>query len=202
MGVALRAEAIVGTLLSMVYEIVTVAAILAGPILAVQAQSWLERRREQRDRKLRVFRTLMATRARKAASPSHVEALNLISIEFHDDKEVRAAWNVYLDHLMTGPASDVWVDKMQDLFTELLFQMAESLRFDFDKVQIKKQGYTPVLYENLESEQALLRQGLIGVLTGRGSIPIHVGGQPFVPPVLPNPMAALPDKKEPEDGRR
>lgn len=38
-------------------------ATIAGPILAVQAQKWLERLRERRNRKFCVFQQLMATRA-------------------------------------------------------------------------------------------------------------------------------------------
>jgi hypothetical protein len=69
-------------------DIIMIIAVFAGPIVAVQLQTLLERRREKRERKLKVFRTLMATRARKAADPSHVEALNLIGIEFYKHRPV------------------------------------------------------------------------------------------------------------------
>ena len=44
-------------------EWITVAAIICGPILAVQAQKWIETAREKRNRRLNVFKRLMATRA-------------------------------------------------------------------------------------------------------------------------------------------
>jgi hypothetical protein len=38
--------------------VITVIAIIAGPVLAVQAQKWLDNRRASRERKLHVFRIL------------------------------------------------------------------------------------------------------------------------------------------------
>ena len=84
------------------YYVISIAAIILGPILAVQAQKYIELRRDIRSRKLQIFRTLMATRATTLA-PLHVEALNLIDIEFDakkkKDKRVVDAWKLYLDHL-------------------------------------------------------------------------------------------------------
>lgn len=57
-------------------------ATIAGPILAVQAQKWLERLRERRNRKLKVFQQLMATRASRL-STDHVQALNMIDLVFY-----------------------------------------------------------------------------------------------------------------------
>jgi len=50
-------------------------ATLAGPILAVWASEWRQRRRAVHERKEWVFRTLMTTRGAKM-QPLHVEALN------------------------------------------------------------------------------------------------------------------------------
>ena len=58
------------------------AATLLGPVLAVQAQKWLERGRAIKERRLTIFRTLMATRA-AMLSPSHVEALNAVPVDFY-----------------------------------------------------------------------------------------------------------------------
>ena len=57
-------------------------ATLLGPILAVQAQKWIEGVREQRTRKLRVFTQLMATRAARL-SAEHVQAINMIDLVFY-----------------------------------------------------------------------------------------------------------------------
>jgi hypothetical protein len=57
-------------------------ATIAGPILAVQAHKWVERLREGRNRKLRLFERLMATRAARL-SAEHVQALNMIDLVFY-----------------------------------------------------------------------------------------------------------------------
>jgi hypothetical protein len=75
-----------------------IAATILGPILAVQAQKWVERFRETRNRKLQVFATLMTTRATKM-SVDHVRALNTIDLVFRDDSSVVARWREYQDAL-------------------------------------------------------------------------------------------------------
>src|SRR5690242_7405924 len=103
-------------------EWITVAALFAGPVIAVQLSELLTRRRAKHDRRLHVFRTLMATRATRV-SREHVAALNMIDLEFDEqddgDKAVRDAWKVYLDHLSnkTEPLNN-WVQKGSELFVE------------------------------------------------------------------------------------
>ena len=71
-----------------------VAAVLLAPLIAIQVSVFLEIRREKRQRRLKLFRTLMMTRAARLV-PDHVNALNMIDIEFSGtdakSKEVRAA---------------------------------------------------------------------------------------------------------------
>ena len=54
-----------------------IAAVLLGPIIAVQLTRHLDNKKEERERKLEVFKTLMATRA-YTVSWDHVVALNRI----------------------------------------------------------------------------------------------------------------------------
>lgn len=79
-----------------------IAAVLAGPIIAVQLTRHLDDKREVRDRKLQVFKTLMATRA-YTVSWDHVVALNRIDLEFNrrnqNERAVIEAWKAYLDLL-------------------------------------------------------------------------------------------------------
>lgn len=77
-------------------------AIIIAPILAVQIQKFIENRKVIKERKMQVFRTLMATRA-TSLSPLHVEALNMIDIEFHKDKKIVDAWKLLLDNFANYP---------------------------------------------------------------------------------------------------
>jgi hypothetical protein len=85
-------------------DIAIIFATLLGPVLAVQAQKWVERGRERQQRRLHLFRVLMTTR-RAPLSPTHVEALNMVPIEFHGRRktfvEVVNSWKEYIEHLYT-----------------------------------------------------------------------------------------------------
>ena len=93
-------------------EWLMILAILLAPLIAVQVQKYTEILLEKHRRKLRIFYTLMGTRAIRL-SPEHVQALNMIDIEFYGrkifgftyqskaEKEVQNAWKEYLDHLCT-----------------------------------------------------------------------------------------------------
>ena len=60
-------------------------AVLLAPVFAVQVQKYLEILREKRNRRMWIFHSLMATRAAKV-SAQHVQALNMIDIEFYGQK--------------------------------------------------------------------------------------------------------------------
>lgn len=116
-------------------------AVLFGPIIAVQLTRYLDRIKEIRERKLDIFKTLMATRAYNV-SWAHVEALNRIDLEFdHNNKKEKAvisAWKEYLDLLSNSSInSEQWNIKRVDLLVELLHKMAKVLNYDFDKTHIK-----------------------------------------------------------------
>ena len=86
-----------------------IAAVILGPILALWAQRYSERRRDERARKLWLFRELMATRTMRL-SGRHVGALNHIDLEFNPKKKADAnvltAWKTYLDALSNTPEED------------------------------------------------------------------------------------------------
>ena len=77
-----------------------IAAVFLGPIVAVRLTRYLDNQKEIKERKLEIFKSLMATRA-YTVSWLHVEALNRIDLEFdaNRDREVVEAWKEYLDLL-------------------------------------------------------------------------------------------------------
>jgi hypothetical protein len=177
-------------------DIVMILAVIAGPILAVQAQKYIESIRESKNRKLRIFHTLMSTRATRLAQ-DHVAALNMIDIEFYGntrfgkrnqsngEKKITNAWKVYNDHLNNKASEeriDAWIDKSDELFTSLLYSMAQYLGYEFDEVQLKRDCYRPIAHGDIENEQHKLRQGLVAVLEGKKSIPMAVT---YLPPYHP-----------------
>ncbi|GIU03407.1 hypothetical protein TUM4261_00750 [Shewanella sp. c952] len=180
-------------------EIIMVIAVIAGPILAVQAQKYLESIKENKRRKMGLFHTLMSTRANRV-SQAHVSALNMIDLEFYGktlfgkrsqsagEKKITNAWKVYNDHLnekFTKDRLGAWADKRDDLFTALLYAMSQHLGYDFDEVQLKRDCYKPMAHGDVEAEQQKIREGIVAVLDGKKSIPMAVTYLPPYHPIEP-----------------
>lgn len=159
-------------------DLAIVFATLAGPILAVQAQKWLERSRSIAERRTTIFRTLMATRA-AVLSPSHVEALNAIPVEFYGTKgklkQINDAWKLFLDHHAPGQAtSDAWMQKRQDLFLDLLHLLSQFLGYDFTRSQLANDIWNPQAHGELETEQTIIRKGFVKLFNGETVLPMAV----------------------------
>jgi len=158
-------------------------AIIIGPILAVQIQKFVEDAKERKERKMKVFKSLMATRA-APLSPSHVEALNMIDIEFYDSREVREKWRLLLDNFENYPQDlgdpayqtklNLCSQKSAELLCDLLYEMARSLGYDFDKVHIMRSAYIPKGYADIVLDQEFIRRGLVGLFMGKVPIPIKI----------------------------
>lgn len=160
------------------YNVLQLLGMLFAPLIALQVSRYLDRRRETRDRKMKVFRTLMATRARKLGQ-DHVEALNMIDIEFAGssprETQVTRAWKMYLDHLNRPSISgEAWLAKSEELFVDLLFQMAVCLGYDFDKVHIRSQSYAPRAHGDMENDQYTIRKAAIALLQGEAVLPVRM----------------------------
>ena len=168
---------------------------LLSPLIAVQVTEFLGRRRQVRDEKLRMFRTLMATRA-STLDASHVQALNSIDVVFSGksakQEAVRRQWKQYLDHLNDkNYLREHWETRRKELLVELLDTMGQHLGFNFDKTHLKNQSYYPQGYGDLEAEQAALRRSMFEVMSGKRPMPMWVAnlppqpGGPSLPPESP-----------------
>jgi hypothetical protein len=160
-------------------------ATLAGPVLAVQAQKWVERASMRKRRRVWIFETLMATRATTLAQ-NHVEALNSISLAFYGSekgiREIVEAWKEYLRHLndtsMISTDPGVWGAKRTDLFVDLMHEMSKFLGYKFTKVELRQEVYLPKAHWDWEADQAEIRRGTIAMLKGEVVFPVHIVGVP------------------------
>lgn len=171
-------------------EWLTIVAVLIGPILAIQAQKWLERRQAKRAMKEGIFRTLMATRATPLA-PDHVQALNMIDVAFYGyrfmkrqrqsdaEQGVIRARRSYFDTLNTdlGAAptdaqQQQWIAARGDHFYDLLESIAKALNFDFDRTELRRAVYAPRGHDTVESEQKAIRVGLAAWLQGDRTVSV------------------------------
>jgi|ERR1700674_294180 len=191
--------------------VVTVAAIVFSPIIALEVQKRLDDRRAKFDRKMAIFRKLMTTRATQL-SPAHVEALNGIEVEFYalrgPDKKVLDAWRLYINHLNSkigeGEGLNRWVDKKNGLLIELLYEMAQRLKYDIDKVAIEKNVYHPKGFVEIETEQHSLRKAALAVFSGERPIQATVVGrvQTTRPLALPEELGLAQPAFAPVEQRR
>lgn len=157
----------------------SVLAVILSPILALCLSIWWNNKQEAKKRKIDIFRILMSTRA-EGLSRLHVEALNKIDIEFYGDENVIGSWKLYLNHLYSynhyEPKNAVtdknWQDKKIDLLVDLLFFMAHSLGYKFNKADIKRDIYRPEAYKDIESDQLIIRKGLVDIFQKKEFFPI------------------------------
>jgi len=169
-------------------EAINILAILLAPLIALQVSEWLERRRDKRNRRLQIFKTLMATRA-TPLHLDHINALNMIDIEFYrdDDKAkcVVEAWKLLHAHLHDTSYSLEngkidpnrilqWGDKLNDLMINMLHEMAKCVGYTFEKSSLKKTSYFPSGYGELEQQGHLVREGLAKLFSGKYAIPIEI----------------------------
>jgi hypothetical protein len=159
-------------------DILMILATALSPVIAVQVTRYLDEKKEERGRKLRVYKTLMATRAYNI-SPAHVEALNSIDLEFSAkrplEKAVLDVWQQYLDHLgQSQMEPNQWNLRRVDLLVDLLYAMGKAVNYDFNKTQIKNGTYSPTAHGRIEDEQSRIRAMTLELLEGKRELPMKI----------------------------
>jgi hypothetical protein len=153
-----------------------VAATGLGPIFAVLISIWREHANSKSGRRLHVFRTLMATR-RVAISLEHVNALNLVEVDFYKCRNVEGAWREYKNHLYSGgPEDAAWTEKKEKLLAKLLFEIAAVLGFKIPAIDIFQGGYAPRGWFDRERLAVGALEYLRQLSTRENSFPIWVHG--------------------------
>jgi hypothetical protein len=160
---------------------ITTSAIVVGPIAAVAIAQWLQVQQGKRERKLFVLRALMGTR-RAQLSQERVVALNLVEIEFSDKQRVVAA----LRQLLTiYNDRDRWIkedqavrrkllDDLDDSSVRLIEEIAVSLGYKFDQIDILRGGYYPEAFGVQEEQQRIIREFIVGLRQGTLLLPVAV----------------------------
>ena len=124
-------------------NIINIAAIVIGPVVAVLITLWWQQRKEKRDAKMRLFTTLMAFRKSYPISYEWANSLNVIDVVFGDTPEVVGRWHEYYSLLQRQNVSPQEAQEQTHKYLELMSVMAASLGFrrlqqtDIDKF------YTP-----------------------------------------------------------
>ena len=154
----------------------TILAIFLGPFSALLVSRLLDNSRADKARRMDIFRTLMRTR-NQLLSWEHVQALNLVELEFTKYPKVIDAWKNYIEKLRepSPPIEEQerfrqFQDKRDKLLTLLIAEIAKTLKIEVEQLEILEGNYVPQGWDDEEWEQILIRRALIEVLYGRSAI--------------------------------
>lgn len=108
-------------------------------------------------------------------------ALNSIDLEFSKNKrysKVITAWKEYFDHLCHDSTDEtqipIWNTRRDDLLTELLFQMSVSLGYQYDRVLIMRNAYSPKGLAEYDAQNYSIRDNALKVLKGENKISVKI----------------------------
>ena len=182
-----------------------VAATGLGPVLAValtlgftywrETAAVKEKARESLyNRRLYVFRVLMSTR-RVGISPDHVNALNLIEVDFYGCAGVESEWKIYKNHLNDNskPEDEAWRRAKEKLLSKLLFEIARVLKFDIPAIEIFEGGYAPGGWAHRDMRYTGALEYLHELREGSNNLPLWIKGVTPPPPPAEPPAPKLKD---------
>jgi len=182
----------------------TILAIIIGPLLAFEVQRRRDNRRDRRNRKVEIFRKLMMT-LKVPLNPNHVDAINIIPVEFYDDKAVLDAWRLYASHLnqRSRPGDDLirWGERKFDLLVDLVYLIGQALGYrGIDKAAIRDNTYVPQGFADVEGEWHQIRKAWLEVLNGQRPLPMTMVG----PVQVEEPLELIPNERveSPQVGRK
>lgn len=125
------------------YEIITLIAILVGPVLAVLVQIRAEARKQERDQQTLTMRMLASTR-HMPSDPAYSTAINMIPIDFNRVRKVMDAHRAYVDTVNFIPNDENRTSHNEQIITKqtkLLFAMTQHLGYDLPETDIQTTAY-------------------------------------------------------------
>lgn len=164
---------------------ITTCAIFLGPLVAVVITHFLQRRHDAFQRRLFVFRSLMATR-RNPLSSERVQALNLVEVEFAKKKRVMDRFSDLLNtynelhrwNSENRSVREAVVQEVDDKTALLLKEIGAVLGRKLENLDLLRGGYYPEAFSVLEHQQNEVRAFLLGLSSGNKAIPIVVHDKP------------------------
>ncbi len=157
-------------------QIVSIAAIIISPVVAVLISMWAQNRNEKRNKQFGIFNILMSQRQEKA-NESIVGALNMIDVAFHDSDKVRALWHDYYYDMLGKEGHNKptdWSHKNR-LKLEMLTEIAKVLGYgeaithlDVDRV------YSPTALDRRAERQEEIEKELLRILKSVESIEVKL----------------------------
>lgn len=162
--------------------IATSAAVVVAPIIALAVGTILQKRRIHYERRYDVFRTLMAERA-NIVSPAAVKAMNLIDVEFKENRRVLDAWHEYYTTVNSAEFRNYQQPRQLEVgkrhFSQLLLEMVAALKVkekftlnDFDR------GYLPLAIGQPLEQARLTAEAINKAIIEQGGVPVVIVNLP------------------------
>ncbi|MDB5712740.1 MAG: hypothetical protein JWO15_137 [Sphingomonadales bacterium] len=125
------------------YELITIVALVLGPVSAVAIQLASERRRKIRELQSQTMRMLVSTR-HMPSDAAYSTAINMIPLDFNKNKKVMAAWKDYIATI-TYRASPENIDEHNRQIiskqTALIFEIMKLLGYELSETDIQTSAY-------------------------------------------------------------
>lgn len=136
------------------YELLTLAGVFLGPVLAVIITLWVDHRRRRSDAQIQVLRMILTTR-RLPSDPAYLAAINLIEVEFNKCADVMQARREYLELARTEVSEERQAEHDQRMNAKqatMIYGMMKAVGLKGSESDILTDAYT--------SKGFLIREGL------------------------------------------
>jgi hypothetical protein len=145
----------------------SVAAIIAAPMITLYVQRKLEDKKARDKRRQEIFNTLWINR-RRPYWLARIDALNMIDLEFYGEPGVQDAWQAlradYFRQEHPGMNDDQIFQQREELFATLLFEISKVLRYKFSRTDIRDNIYRPQLHGTVEEIEIETRARILALL--------------------------------------
>jgi hypothetical protein len=139
-----------------VSEVLTIIALLFGPVMAVIITLWHQKRARRLEAKERLFSTLMAHRKSNPPTADWATALNLIDVVFEGNRQVVEKWHEAYAISLQRPWNQ---ERWNHSYIELLSEMGDVLGYrrlqqtDIDRFYSPEaHGTQAVLQKDMQTE--------------------------------------------------
>ena len=154
--------------MEVVLTLVTVLAILTGPVVGGVIAVHVARQTERNRRRMDIFRALVSTRTRPTEA-IHIEAVNHILLDFGKDDEVRKAAKTYISAQRKDPMAVSVTDGCSSELLALLEEMRRALRIRGSVSDFLEDCYDGPL-ETGRQEYPFSSSSISSVFPQRGSV--------------------------------
>lgn len=157
---------------------VNVAAILAAPAVALWIQRKVDRKKASDDRRQQIFKALWVNRMRDYWI-ARIDALNMIDLEFFEEKHIRDLWEDLFAHYKNPPPGLGEAEVRQqrvEMYSTLLFEISKALGYNFGRSYIRDNVYRPELHNSLDSVEYETKMRILELLKS-DAIPVRFVAQ-------------------------